>query len=118
MTTLPDIAQINPEIGGVLFFAGVNLFINISVFIGNTGFKGGAIYITTYDSNIIQNILIFESYFKGNRGNVGGAINFCINLISINAVISFCIINANLGKSNEFIKIFHLFLKLYKVAGL
>ena len=97
-----DIAQINPEVGGVLYFQGVSLNVNNSFFEGNTGFKGGALYITPYNSDVQQDILIYESYFKGNRGNVGGAINFSINLKMMEALIAFCIFNANNGKSRIF----------------
>lgn len=96
---VPDIAQLNPEIGGILYFQGVNLTINVSCFIGGTGCKGGALYITSYSTEIIQNVIITESYFKGNRGNVGGAINFCIDLKIINATIDSCIFVSNIGKS-------------------
>lgn len=99
LTGLPDIAELNPEIGGILYFEGVSLFINRSCFIGGTGFKGGAIYITSNTMDLKQNVLIFESYFKKNRGNVGGAINFSVNLKMIDAIINFCLFISNLGKS-------------------
>ena len=98
-----DIAQLNPENGGILYFEGVNMLINVSCFIGSTGFKGGAIYVTSYALEINQNVLISECYFKENRGNVGGVINFCINLDWIDAVITFCVFVANLGKSKKII---------------
>ena len=96
---MPDIVQLNPENGGVLYFQGVNLLINRSVFIGNTGYKGGAIYITTYYFDVLQNIMFTQSCFKANRGSEGGVINFPLNLNSINAVISFCIFISNIAKS-------------------
>ena len=99
VTGLPDIVQLNPELGGTLSFQGLNLIVNRSCFIGGTGFKGGAIYVNSYVTDIHQNVLISECYFKANRGNVGGAINFSINLKTIDAVIAFCIFVANIGKS-------------------
>jgi len=51
-----DIAQLNPENGGILYFEGVNMLINRSCFIGSTGFKGGAIYVTSYALEINQNV--------------------------------------------------------------
>ena len=101
VTGLPDIAELNPEIGGSLSFQGQNMRVNISCFIGGTGFKGGAIYVNSYETDLYQTVLISESYFKGNRGNVGGAINFSINLKWIDAVIAFCIFIANVGKSTQ-----------------
>ena len=102
VTGLPDIAELNPEIGGSLSFQGLNMIVNRSCFIGGTGFKGGAIYVNSYVTAIHQNVIISESYFKGNRGNVGGAINFSINLKWIDAVLAFCIFSLNVGKSLEF----------------
>ena len=109
-----DIAQLNPENGGILYFEGVNMLINVSCFIGSTGFKGGAIYVTSYALEINQNVLISECYFKENRGNVGGVINFCINLDWIDAVITFCVFVANLGKSKK--KIFFFFFNSFENA--
>ena len=110
-----DIAQLNPENGGILYFEGVNMLINRSCFIGSTGFKGGAIYVTSYALEINQNVLISESYFKENRGNVGGVINFCINLDWIDAVITFCVFVANLGKSkkNNFFNSYYFFFYIF-----
>lgn len=99
VTGLPDIAEIGPEIGGSLSFQGVNMVVNGSCFIGGTGFKGGAIYINSYDTVVLQNVLICNCYFKGNSGNAGGAINFSINLKWIDAVVAFCVYIANVGKS-------------------
>ena len=99
LTAVPDIVQLNPEFGGVLYFQGQNLLINRSVFIGNTGYKGGAIYITSNYFESQQNVVLTESYFKANRGNLGGVINFPMTLNSINALISFCIFIANIARS-------------------
>ena len=99
VTGLPDIAEIGPEIGGSLSFQGVNMVVNSSCFIGGTGFKGGAIYVNSYSTAVHQYVLISECYFKGNRGNAGGAINFSINLKWIDAVVAFCVYIANIGKS-------------------
>ena len=99
ITGVPDVVQLNPENGGVLYFQGMNLLINRSVFIGNTGYKGGTIYITSYYFGTAQNILLTENYFKQNRGNVGGVIGFPMNLNAFDAVISFCIFVSNIGKS-------------------
>ena len=99
ITAVPDIVQLNPENGGVLYFQGANLFINQSFFNENTGYKGGAIYISEYAYDITQNVLISESYFKANRGGTGGVINFPVTLVSINALIIFCIFNGNIAKS-------------------
>ena len=99
VTSLSDIAQLNPEIGAAIYFQGVTLYVSKTYFLGNTGFKGGAIYITTYPLEANQNVIISECYFYGNRGNVGGAINFCSDLKIIDAVIVFCIFVANIGKS-------------------
>lgn len=94
-----DIAQLNPELGAAVYFGGVNLFINKSYFSGNTGFKGGALYLTSYILDIKQNVLISECIFNKNRGNVGGAINFSINLKIIDIAIIWCIFKNNIGKS-------------------
>ena len=66
ITGLPDIAQLNAEVGGMLYFAGNSLLVNRSCMIGGTGFKGGAIFVTAYASDITQKFLVTESYFKGN----------------------------------------------------
>lgn len=94
-----DIAQVNPELGASIYFAGVNLIVNSTYFEGNTGFKGGAIYLTTCPLEIKQNILITESKFNKNRGNFGGAINFSIYLKAIDAIIIYCIFSGNYAKS-------------------
>ena len=99
VTGLPDIAELNPEVGGSLSFQGVTMVVNRICFMGGTGFKGGAIYVNSYITDVHQYVLISESYFKGNRGNVGGAINFSINLNWIDAVVAFCVYVANVGKS-------------------
>lgn len=96
---LTDIAQLNPEFGASVYFKGINLLINISCFKYNTGFKGGAIYITSTSLDIEQSVSIFESYFKGNRGDVGGVINFSIYLQRINSTITSSIFHSNSGKS-------------------
>ena len=101
VTGLSDIAQLNPEIGGALSFEGVNMLINMSCFIANMGLEGGAIYVTSYALDVHQYVMISESYFKGNRGNVGGAIDFDINLQWIDAAIVFCVFVANSGKSKK-----------------
>lgn len=100
LTGLPDIAELNPEIGGNVYFSGLRLLINQSVFIGGTGFKGGAIYVTAYSSENYQNVLISDCLFKRNRGNVGGVINFSIFLKWIDAIINSCVFISNIGKSN------------------
>lgn len=94
-----DVAQLNPELGASIYFQGLNLDVRISCFIGNTGFKGGAIYLTNYIQDFLQKIFISHCYFKGNRGNVGAAINFSINLKIIDALIFFCYFHSNIGKS-------------------
>lgn len=99
MTGLPDIANLNPEVGGALYFAGVSLLLNQSFFRGGTGFKGGAIYLTGYTFETKQSALITECYFHLNRGNVGGAINYSTNLKSLDALIIFCVFFGNIGKS-------------------
>ena len=99
ITGLPDPAELNPEIGGSVSFHGAILEVNRSCFMGSTGFKGGAIYVDAYELPLTQNVLIVESYFKGNKGNVGGAVAFSIGLKWINAVINACIFISNLGKS-------------------
>lgn len=43
-----------------------------------------------------------ESYFKGNRGNVGSVMNFCVNLLRINAIIFKCVFIENQGKSKSY----------------
>lgn len=103
ITGLPDIAEINPEIGGILYFEGVELLINRSCFIGSMGFKGGAIYVAPYNGEIKQNVLITECCFKKNRGNVGGAINFSVNLKFIDAIVAFTVFASNIGKSKDII---------------
>lgn len=103
---VPDIAQINPEIGASIFFQGLNLFINITVFIGNTGFKGGAIYLSDYFWDLHQNVYIVNCYFKGNRGNVGAAINLSIYLKFIDTLLLYCIFHSNIGKSINFLNHF------------
>ena len=103
ITGVPDVVQLNPENGGILYFQGANLYINQSFFSENTGFKGGAIFISEYAYDITQNIIISESYFKANRGNTGGVIDFPLTLVSLNAVMIFCIFNGNIAKSIEFI---------------
>lgn len=99
LTGLPDIANLNPELGGALYFAGVSLLINQSFFFGGTGFKGGAVYLTSYASDIKQSAVITECYFQNNRGNLGGAINFSTNLKNIDALIIFGVFFGNIGKS-------------------
>ena len=99
ITGVPDIVQLNSENGGVLYFNGLDLFIKHSVFIGNTGFKGGAIYTTLYYFENLQNVFITECYFKGNRGNEGGVINFPNTLYAINVLVSFCVFFSNIAKS-------------------
>ena len=96
---LTDIAQLNPELGASVYFQGVNMFINRSCFKYNTGFKGGALYITSSALERQQTVSIVESYFKGNRGNVGGGINFSIYLKRINSTIISSIFHSNSGKS-------------------
>ena len=98
ITGLWDIAQVNSEIGGVLFFKGVNMTLINSTFINNTGFRG-AIYVTIYDSDVKQNIFINSSYFKLNRGNFGGAINFCSYLRNFNASILHSVFIKNVARS-------------------
>lgn len=99
LTGLPDIASLNPEVGGVLYFAGVSLLLNQSFFRGGTGFKGGAVYLTAYELDVQQSVLITECYFKINHGNVGGAINYSINLKVLDAIILYCVFIGNIGKS-------------------
>ena len=107
---LPDIAQLNPELGGILFFKGLELLINRSCFIGNTGFKGGSIYFSDYYYfEIAQRFVITESYFKGNRGNNGAAIAFSSDLKFFDAVVSFCLFISNYGKSSFFLDKSYLF---------
>ena len=96
---VPDIAQLNPELGASIYFQGVNLFINRSFFKNNTGFKGGALYIVTTPLNLHQNVLITECNFNGNRGNVGASINFSIYLRNITSTINSSIFYSNIGKS-------------------
>lgn len=109
LTGLPDIAQVNPEMGGSIFFAGIKLTINQSIFINSTGFLGGALYITKYSIfNIKQDVLITECYFKFNRGHQGGTIGFSNSLNMIDALIVFCVFNGNEAKSKNFIKIIKL----------
>lgn len=97
-----DIAQISPELGASVSFQGRVLTVNVSFFFNNTGFKGGAIYVSSYSSDEIrQEVTILDSFFKGNRGNVGGAINLSVNLRVIDIVIFSCIFYSNIGKSNK-----------------
>lgn len=99
ITGVDDIAMLNPEVGGNLYFSGIQLTIEKSVFLGGTGFKGGAIYITAYFIEIYQSVLISQSLFKYNRGNIGGVINFSLFLHWIDAVINSCVFISNIGKS-------------------
>ena len=99
ITNLPDIAQLNPELGGAIDFEGLKLIVNQSFFVGNTGFKGGAIFLNKYYFDFEQNVIISESYFRENRGNNGAAIGFVYTLQSINAIIVDCIFISNFGKS-------------------
>lgn len=94
-----DVAHIYPELGASIFFAGVDLFLKQSFFSGNTGFKGGSVYVTSCSLDIKQNVLISESIFEKNRGNVGGAINFSVNLKIIDVTIILSIFKENNGKS-------------------
>ena len=98
-----DVAHIYPELGASIFFAGVDLLLKQSFFSGNTGFKGGSVYVTSCSLDIKQNVLITECLFKKNRGNVGGAINFSVNLKFINAVVAYTVFVSNIGKSIQYI---------------
>ena len=97
LTNFPDIAQLNPELGGALDFEGLNLIVNRSFFNGNTGFKGGAIFLNKYYFEFEQKVIIVESYFKENRAFNGAAIGFFDSLKAINAIILDCIISSNFG---------------------
>lgn len=94
-----DVSHLYPELGASVFFAGVDLLVDQSYFFGNTGFKGGCIYVTSCILDLKQNVLISETMFKNNRGNVGGAINLSINLKVIDTSIIFCVFQGNNGKS-------------------
>ena len=97
-----DISQLYPELGASISFQGGILLVNVSVFLNNTGFKGGAIYVSSYISDDIkQEVTILHSYFKGNRGNLGGAINLSFNLRTIDIVLFSCIFHSNMGKGKS-----------------
>lgn len=100
LTGLPDIAQVNQEIGGCFYFAGMKLIANRSIFINSTGFKGGAIFLTHYSiANTKQDVMITECYFKLNRGNFGGALSFPQYLQNIDILVIFCVFSGNFGRS-------------------
>ena len=81
---MPDPAELNPEIGGALYFEGVNLLVNKSSFVGGTGFKGEpSIYVLCFQCSSKCNHNRMPIQAK--PGNVGGAINFSINLKWIDA---------------------------------
>ena len=97
-----DISQLYPELGASINFQGGILLVNVSVFLNNSGFKGGAIYISSYISeDIRQEVTILHSYFKGNKGNLGGAINLSFTLRNIDIVIFSCIFHSNIEKSKS-----------------
>ena len=116
ITGLWDIAQVNTEIGGALYFMGINLTLINSTLINNTGFRG-AIYITNYASDVTQYILINSSYFKYNRGNFGGAINFCSYLTDFTALVCVNVFVENVARSKSKLNFIKNLVNLFDLDG-